>query len=205
MPHTLSKCEGNSCETSAPGGEPASCCGNGEQSTSAGCALVVPAKSKVHTLADLRGHSIGIAGGPLDKSWLILRAYAEKRHKMDLVAETEQVFGAPPLMFKLGISEETDAVINYWHFLAKMKAHGMREVISVAQATGELGLDPDMPLLGYVMKESLLRDNPGLAQALYDASRDAKSLLLLGMNFIFLAHRRSCAGGVRSSRSPALQ
>ncbi len=139
--------------------------------------LVVPAKSNFQTLADLRGHSIGIAGGPLDKSWLILRAYAEKRHKMDLVAETEQVFGAPPLMFKLGISGETDAVINYWHFLAKMKTHGMREVISVAQATGGLGLDPDMPLLGYVMKESLLRDNPELAQALYDASRDAKSLL----------------------------
>jgi len=61
-------------------------------------ALLVPEGSTATSLADLKGGKIGIAGGPLDKSWLILRAYAEKMHGMDLVTETEQVFGAPPLL-----------------------------------------------------------------------------------------------------------
>ena len=140
--------------------------------------LVVPIDSEVESLKDLAGQKIGIAGGPLDKSWLILRAFAQQEYDMDLQAETEQVFGAPPLIFKAGLSGETGGSINFWHFLAKMKAAGMRELISVEDASLKLGLDPEVPLLGYVMKESFLDKNPGMAKALYDASRDAKELLM---------------------------
>ncbi|MBT54873.1 MAG: ABC transporter substrate-binding protein [Mameliella sp.] len=139
--------------------------------------LVAPKGSGVTSLKDLAGGKIGIAGGPLDKSWLILRAYAQKEYGMDLKAETEQVFGAPPLIFKSGLSGDLQGAINFWHFLAKMKAAGMEEVISVETAGKALGLNTDTPLLGYYMKESFLAANPGLAQALYDASRDAKDLL----------------------------
>jgi NitT/TauT family transport system substrate-binding protein len=41
-------------------------------------ALLVPADSPAQSLADLKGKKIGIAGGPVDKSWLILRAYARQ-------------------------------------------------------------------------------------------------------------------------------
>ena len=139
--------------------------------------VVVPKDSTAQTLADLKGGKIGIAGGPVDKSWLILRAYAEKEYEMDLAAETEQVFGAPPLIFKAGLSGETDGAINFWHFLAKMKAAGMRELISVETATVALGLNPETPLLGYVMKESFIAENPDIAKALYKASRASKELL----------------------------
>ncbi|SIN91497.1 ABC transporter substrate-binding protein [Vannielia litorea] len=139
--------------------------------------LVVPAGSTAQTLEDLKGARIGIAGGPLDKSWLILRAYATQAYGMDLAGETEQVFGAPPLIFKAGLSGETGGAINFWHFLAKMKAAGMRELISVETASKALGLDPDTPLLGYVLKESFLAAHPELGHALYRASRDAKDLL----------------------------
>ena len=37
--------------------------------------LVVRDDSGIAALPDLAGKKIGIAGGPLDKSWLILRAY----------------------------------------------------------------------------------------------------------------------------------
>jgi len=139
--------------------------------------MVVPKDSAVQSLEDLKGKKIGIAGGPVDKSWLILRAYAQKEYGFDLAAETEQVFGAPPLVFKAGLSGETDASINFWHFLAKMKAAGMRELISVETASVSLGLDPEVPLLGYVLKESYVKDNPQMAKALYGASRAAKDLL----------------------------
>ncbi|WP_138465271.1 ABC transporter substrate-binding protein [Poseidonocella sp. HB161398] len=139
--------------------------------------LVVPEGSKAETLADLAGGKIGIAGGPLDKSWLILRAYARSEYGMDLAGETEQVYGAPPLIFKTALSGDLDGAINFWHFLAKMKAGGMRELISVEEAAGTLGLDPNTPLLGYVLGEDFLAAHPGIGQALYEASRDAKELL----------------------------
>ena len=139
--------------------------------------VMVAADSDAQTLADLRGKSIGIAGGPLDKSWLILRAYAEKNYDMDLVAETEQVFGAPPLIFGSATSGELDAAINFWHFMAKMQAAGMRELISVSDAATDLGLDPETPLLGYVVRGELLAEHPDLVQGLADASRSAKDIL----------------------------
>ncbi|ANT63495.1 ABC transporter substrate-binding protein (plasmid) [Salipiger sp. CCB-MM3] len=139
--------------------------------------LVVPEGSDVETLADLEGGKIGIAGGPLDKSWLILRAFAQQEYGMDLAAQTEQVYGAPPLVFKSGLSGDYAGAINFWHFLAKMKAAGMRELISVETAAEALGLDPDVPLLGYYFKEEFLAQHEGLAQAFYEASRDAKQML----------------------------
>lgn len=139
--------------------------------------LVVPAESAAETLKDLAGRKIGVAGGPLDKSWLILRAYGAREYGMDLAVETEQVFAAPPLIYKTGLSGETDGAINFWHFLARMKARGMRELVSVEDAAAALGLDPETPLLGYVLKESFLAAHPGIEKALYRASRDAKTLL----------------------------
>lgn len=139
--------------------------------------LLVPEGSEAQTLQDLAGGKIGIAGGPLDKSWLILRAYAQQEYGMDLAAETEQVFGAPPLIFKSGLSGEMNGAINFWHFLAKMKAAGMKELISVDEAGKALGLNTDTPLLGYYFKQAFLDEHPGLAQAFFEASREAKDLL----------------------------
>ena len=139
--------------------------------------LVVQQDSPYQTLEDLEGEKIGIAGGPLDKSWLILRAYGQQEHGFDIADETEQVYGAPPLIFKTALRGETAGAINFWHWLARMKAAGMRELISVQEAAEALGLDPNTPLLTYYMKGSWAEENPGLVQSLYTASRQAKELL----------------------------
>ena len=139
--------------------------------------LVVKDDSGIEGLPDLKGRKIGIAGGPLDKSWLILRAYAQQEFGFDLAAETEQVFGAPPLIFKAGLEGETAGAINFWHFLAKMKAKGMHDLISVTDAANALGLDPETPLLGYVLKGEYVAVHPEVAKGLAAASRAAKALL----------------------------
>ena len=139
--------------------------------------LMVPNASTAQTLADLVGGKIGIAGGPTDKSWLILRAYATQEYGIDLAAGTEQVFGAPPLIFEAALSGEVDGAINFWNFLAKMQVAGMRPLISVSNAAVALGLDPETPLLGYVVKGEMLRDHPELVAGLLKASRAAKDLL----------------------------
>lgn len=140
-------------------------------------AVMVPADSDAADITGLKGQKIGIAGGPLDKSWLILQAYAAQEHGFDLAAETEQVFGAPPLIFKTALQGELGGAINFWHFLAKMEAGGMKPLVTVDQAATALGLDPKTPLLGYVVKGDVLADNPELVQGLATASRNAKDLL----------------------------
>jgi NitT/TauT family transport system substrate-binding protein len=145
-------------------------------STAVGGAMV-PADSRAETLADLKGEQVGIAGGPLDKSWIILQALA-LQDGFDLAAETTQVYGAPPLVFKAGLDGEVAAVVNFWHFMAKQEAAGMRNLITVAEAMQALGLDPDLPLLGYAVDGRAIAERPGAVAGFAQASRDAKDLLV---------------------------
>ncbi len=138
--------------------------------------VMVRADSPAQTLQDLSGAKIGIAGGPNDKSWIILRAYAAQQG-FDLLAETEQVYGAPPLIFQTARSGDLGGAINFWHFMAKQEAAGMRHLISVADAAAALGMDPAMPLLGYVVQSALVAEQPELVTAFAAASRDAKTQL----------------------------
>ncbi len=139
--------------------------------------VMVPGDSTAQSLADLKGSKIGIAGGPLDKSWLILQAYAQQQHGFDLSGETEQVFGAPPLIFKTALQGELGGAINFWHFMAKMGASGMRQLVSVEDAAEALGLDSETPLLGYVVTGEMLAEHPELVTGLAAASRSAKDML----------------------------
>lgn len=45
--------------------------------------LYIAASSDIQSLGDLKGKKIGIAGGAVDKSWLLLQAYSQKN--MDLI------------------------------------------------------------------------------------------------------------------------
>ena len=140
-------------------------------------ALVVPADSPVRSLTDLKDRKIGIAGGPLDKSWLLLRALALKEHGFDLAGETEQVFGAPPLLNRQIEESNIDAVINFWHFIARLEAKGYRRIVGVGDALIRLGVTSDVPMLGYVFSEKWANANKDAVLGLAAASRSAKEIL----------------------------
>ncbi len=139
--------------------------------------LMVPAGSPAKVLADLKGQKIGVAGSPIDKSWLILRAYAQKVEGFDLSGLTEQVFAAPPLVYKAALDGEVQGALNFWNFGARMQAAGMRPLLTVDLASKALGLDPEMPLVGYVLRGEVLAKHPGLGDAIAVASHDAKEKL----------------------------
>lgn len=139
--------------------------------------LVVPSDSAADSLDDLEGEKIGVAGGPVDKSWLLLRAWYLQEYDKDLARVTEQVFGAPPVIQNAAETGQIAGAVNFWHYLAKMRANGMREIASVSEVAEDLGLDPDFPLLGYVLRDGWIEDNPKLAQGLAAASLQAKDLL----------------------------
>ena len=64
--------------------------------------VIVPAESPIKSVTDLKGKKIGVAGGPIDKSWLLLRAYGIKNGAGDLAATATPVFAAPPLLERAG-------------------------------------------------------------------------------------------------------
>ena len=70
--------------------------------------LMVKADNGMRGLADLKGKSIGISGGPYDKTWLLLRAYASKKWGMDLSNSVRPVYAAPPLLNELALSGQVD-------------------------------------------------------------------------------------------------
>ncbi len=140
-------------------------------------ALVVHAGTPIDSLADLTGKKIGIAGGPHDKSWLLIRAVAQKRHGIDLADRAELAFGAPPLLNEKFLSGELDAVLNYWHYVARLEAAGHRRLFEVARAQEEFGVPRTVPQLGYVCRGEVLAKKPDLVKAFARASRNAKAIL----------------------------
>ncbi|HEY9548540.1 MAG TPA: ABC transporter substrate-binding protein, partial [Kiloniellaceae bacterium] len=139
--------------------------------------LMVPADSPIRSLADLKGKKIAIAGGPLDKGWLLLRGLTERRHGFDPATAGEPVFGAPPLLAQKAEQGEVDAVLNYWHYSARLAAKGFRRIIGANDAAMALGAEGPISAVGYVFDENWAARNLATVRGFVAASRDAKELL----------------------------
>ena len=139
--------------------------------------VMVKQESSIRTIADLREKKIGVAGGPLDKSWLLIQALARRDYGLDLPASNEIVFGAPPLMSEKAMQGELDAVLNFWHFCARLEANGFRRVTGAGEAARALGASGPVSALGYAFRETWADANPGAASGLVKASAQAKELL----------------------------
>jgi len=120
-------------------------------STAAG-AIMVKGNSPVHGLEDLRGRVLAIAGGSLDKSWLIVQGAALRRG-IDLKRDAKLEYGAPPLMAEKLQQDEADAGLNFWNFCAAQEAQGYRRIFDVREAERELGLHEPVALIGYAFSE----------------------------------------------------
>ncbi|KLK93641.1 ABC transporter substrate-binding protein [Microvirga vignae] len=139
--------------------------------------LMLPQNSAIQTLADLKGRRIGVAGGPLDKSWLLLRTYAQRELGADLAEVAEPVFGAPPLLNEELARGRIDAVLTYWHYAARLEASGASVFLTVADMILRLGLDGDVPMLGYAFRDEWAEREGAVLEGFVAASRQAKALL----------------------------
>lgn len=140
-------------------------------------ALVVPADSPIRSVADLRGKRIGVAGTPIDKSWLLLKALARDRYQLDLNAEAKPTYAAPPLLNQKIAAGELDAVLNFWPYAARLEAAGMRPVVGVGEMMRQLGLDAEVPAVGYVFHEAWARARPEALAGFVKASAGAKAIM----------------------------
>lgn len=140
-------------------------------------AIVVPPGSTIRTTADLAGKRIGVAGGPVDKGWLLLRAQAAQRHGVDLAEASTPIFAAPPLLSQQLQSGRLDAVLTYWHYAARLEAAGMRQLAGVADLARDLGLATEVPTLGYVFRADWAARNRATLSAFTTMTRQAKDIL----------------------------
>ena len=145
-------------------------------STSVG-SIMVKCDSGIESLPDLEGKTIGVAGGPLDKGWLTIQGLSEVRHDFDLKGESEQVFGAPPLLAEKLRQGELDAALNYWHYNARLETEGFCELVGGQEAARALGAEGDISAIGYVFSEEWADENRDAAVGFVRASKAAKDLL----------------------------
>lgn len=139
-------------------------------------ALVVPANSPIQNVKDLVGKKLGIAGGELDKNWLLLQAVG-KQQQIDLNTSVEKTFGAPPLINEQLKNQRVDAVLTHWHFAAWLEAQGYKQLLDGRGLQQNLGISETVPTLGYVFKQAWGNEHKSALQAFFDAAKTAKNKL----------------------------
>lgn len=140
-------------------------------------AVMVPPGSTITSLADLSGKTLGIAGGALDKTWILLKAKARQSGNLDLETGAKLAFGAPPLLMQKLESGELDAALLYWNYCARLEAKDFRRVIGADDIMRGFGAKGAVALLGYLFEGTLIEKNGETVRAFLQASRAAKALL----------------------------
>ncbi len=135
--------------------------------------LLVQPDAGIVALPDLAGRRLGVAGGPVDKSWLLVRAYVRSQGGDDPADQAELAFGAPPLINRLMLAGDLDAAINFWHFSARLTTAGMQELISVQEILPALGIETAVPLLGWVFDQDWATEHQPALTAFLTAARAA--------------------------------
>jgi len=139
-------------------------------------AVMAPKDSPVHTLADLAGRSIGVAGGPIDKNWLLLRA-AALGEGVDLIKNTRPSYAAPPLIAEKLVQGEVETALEFWNFCADLEARGFRRAIEMADVEKALGASDPVAMTGYVFSESFAVSHKDALRRFFAALAEARRIL----------------------------
>jgi NitT/TauT family transport system substrate-binding protein len=139
-------------------------------------AIMTQKDSPVHALADLAGRSLGVAGGPLDKSWLLVQAAALKQGQ-DLAKAARPAYAAPPLIAEKLISGELDAALEFWTFSVDLEARGFRRAIDMADVEKALGASGPVAMTGYVFTEAFAKEHGDALRRFLAAAAKARAAL----------------------------
>jgi NitT/TauT family transport system substrate-binding protein len=139
-------------------------------------AVMAPKDSPVHSVGDLAGRSIGVAGGPIDKSWLLLRA-AALGAGLDLLKDARPSYGAPPLIAEKLAEGETETALEYWNFCADLEGRGFRRAIEMADVEKALGASGPVAMIGYVFNEDFAASHKDALRRFFAATAEARKIL----------------------------
>jgi NitT/TauT family transport system substrate-binding protein len=138
--------------------------------------VMVKAGSPIKDVADLKGKKLAVAGGPLDKSWLLLQGLA-RRSGVDLRRQATIVYGAPPLLTQKAMQGENEATLTYWNFCAELEAKGFQRVLNTGDVMRSLGAKGAVAIVGYTFDGGWAARNRAAVDRFLDATRQAKEIL----------------------------
>src|SRR5262245_8269993 len=140
-------------------------------------AVMVPANSSIRALADLKDKTLAVAGGPLDKSWLLLKA-AAKQNGVDLSTQAKVIYGSPALLAGKMLQGDFDATLNYWNFSAHLETRGFRQLVSIDDLLPNFGITGPLSMVGYVFDEKWAAAHRETINHFLDVTRQANQILL---------------------------
>src|ERR1041384_1859002 len=139
-------------------------------------AVMVPAASPIQGLAHLTGRKLAVAGGPIDKSWLLLQALA-RRSGLDLKKDATLIYGAPPLLTQKALQGEQDATLPFWNFCAELEAKGFQRAVAMDEEMKWLGGKHRITIVGYAFDEAWAAKNRGAVDRFLGIAHEAKKIL----------------------------
>lgn len=116
-------------------------------------AIMVAPESPIKSFADLKGKRLGVAGGAIDKSWLLLRAYSRQELGTDIAQLALPSYGAAPLLTEETRSGRLDAVLNFWTYAARLEGDKYRTLLGMDDVLKALGIQPVPSLVGFIWRE----------------------------------------------------
>jgi NitT/TauT family transport system substrate-binding protein len=139
-------------------------------------AVMTPVQSSIRSIFDLKDKKLAIAGGPLDKSWLLLQAFA-LRAGVNLRKQAAIVYGAPPLLSQKALQRETDATLTYWNFCAELESRGFSRAIAMEHVVRDLGAKGPLAIVGYGFDGNWAKHNASTIERFLAAIHQAKEIL----------------------------
>jgi len=143
---------------------------------STGVGAVLTKNPAIRGIADLAGKKLGVSGGPLDKSWLLLKAYALK-NGVDLEKSATLVYGAPPLIAEKAQEGEIDAALAFWNFAVDLEGKGFARPIEIAEVEKALGATGPVVITGYVFNEDFARTHADALKRFFAIAAKARTLI----------------------------
>jgi NitT/TauT family transport system substrate-binding protein len=127
-------------------------------------------------LADLKGRRLAVAGGPLDKNWLLMRASLQ-RDGLDVRSQATIIYGAPPLAEAAVLNGGADATLNYWNFCAALEGKGYRRIATTQDLVTKLGAKGPVAMIGYVFDKEWADAHRDALTRFIEITRKAKEIL----------------------------
>ena len=136
--------------------------------------VIVSPDQNLEGFSSLKGKNIGVAGGPLNKGWVLLQT-AAREEGLDLQKEAKVQFGAPPLLSQALKRGQVDVLVTFWHYGARLESEGYKRWISLEQIMSGMGMNSQVPMLGYIFKAEVLEKDSELISAFSKALSKTKA------------------------------
>lgn len=141
--------------------------------------VVVRVADNINTVGDLQGKTIAVSGGPVDQTFLMLRAWSIKNLGMDAGRAMTVVFPPVPQANLMLTSGEAQGLMNLWHWNSRLLADSAnyKQLISTEEIFAGLGITSIPPSLGWVFRDSWASANNAAATGFLATSIAAKKVL----------------------------